>query len=103
MFFVPFVLIPIAEGTERASSLLRKGNARGALYVLVAVILLFKPTSIALQHFYRPVMKEHIRPAIAYLSSHRLSSDTVYLGYLHGDAIPAFDYSVRLWFYSRCC
>jgi len=92
LFSIPILVMPIAEGTERARFALMKSGARRAVYLVVIAFLVFKPIAVSWQRFYRPVIKTHFRPAIAYMSSHRLSLDTIYFGYLHNDDIPAFDY-----------
>lgn len=91
LFTVPIAFIITAEGVEW----IRLGVARwnAALGNLVAaacaVAMLIEPAGIALKWIQSPPMRDHIKPALAYLSQHRQPSDVIYLYYM---AIPQYRY-----------
>jgi hypothetical protein len=79
---------------ERVRCFVMKMNPRPAMCVTGALIalVLSGPVSSGLRNFLHPPRKEHIRPAMSYLSSNRLPSDMIYIGYVHYDAIPPVQY-----------
>jgi uncharacterized membrane protein len=91
LFLVPIVYLFIAEGVEFIRLRIKRFSPKLALGVwgVMAILLLAIPSRNALQNFAKPVMKEHIRPVMSYLTKQWSGGDVIYLYY---SAEPAFEY-----------
>ncbi len=96
LFFVPAVLLLMAEGLEFLRSSVR-ARLPSAGVVLVALLFL-DPALYALHHFAKPhteviqpgvMLPEEIRPVLSYVRTNEQPGDLVYIFY---GAAPAFDY-----------
>jgi hypothetical protein len=90
-YIVPVVCLLIGEGSERARQALARLHpvAGLAAWSAVAVLLVRAPAIQAVQHLRHPIMTEHLKPVMSYVSEHRLAGDGVYVYY---GAMPAFTY-----------
>ena len=91
LFILPFAFMIIAEGLEQVHRVFSKVNrwaALGAWFVL-ALLLVYDPTSLALHNLIDPPMREEIKPVMSYVHSHKLGNDLIYVYY---GAMPAFNY-----------
>lgn len=91
LFIVPFAFMIIAEGLDKVRRVFSKVNrwaALGAWFVL-ALLLVYDPTSLALHNLIDPPMREDIKPVMSYVRNHKLNNDLIYVYY---GAMPAFDY-----------
>jgi len=96
LFIVPIVFFLIVEGIERFRLILTRINfwiAVGA-WAILAVMLLYYPTKIALKNLEYPILGEHIKPVMSYVSQHKVNGDLIYIYYA---AEPAFAYYASLY------
>jgi hypothetical protein len=91
LFIVPFTFMIIAEGLEQVRRVFSKVNrwAGLAAWLVLALLLVYDPTSLALRNLADPPMREDIKPVMFYLHNHKLNNDRIYVYY---GAVPAFDY-----------
>lgn len=90
-FLFPFVALLIAEGLGRIYSISIKLNRQVAIFVYGAlvIVILWMPTTTALQNVLRPPMGEDIKPVLAYIQSNVRENDTIYV---HSGSVPPFKY-----------
>lgn len=83
LFVVPMVILLITEGIGRSYLTLRKYNFSIAIavWITLALLLIYKPTETALQNLNNPQMKEHIKPVMAYLRENRVAKEPIYVYY----------------------
>jgi hypothetical protein len=76
-------LIVVAEGVDRIRIVLMKLNPPSAILGSAACVafLLYQPVISAYQSIQSPPLRDHIRPAMAYISEHHRDSDVIYLYY----------------------
>ena len=94
LFAVPILLIAVSAGIEGVYEAVRlvvrrRAYPAMALCLGLAVVLLYGPTAAAVDTLVAPPMGEHLKPALAYLETHRQPGDTIYVYY---SAYPAFKY-----------
>jgi hypothetical protein len=96
LFILPIVFFLIVEGIERFRLILTRINfwiAVGA-WAILAVVLLYYPTKIALKNLEYPILGEHIKPVMSYVSERKVNGDLIYIYYA---AKPAFAYYASLY------
>ena len=91
LFLVPIIILLLAEGLGRIYSFISKWNHyfAFAIYITIALSVIWLPTTVAANNFRQPIMGDHIKPIMKYVSEHRTPDDIVYV--YHG-ARPSFNY-----------
>ena len=91
LFIVPFVYLLIAEGIERVGLFFFKVSSLVAFiwWFVSAIIILYIPTYLAINNFYYPNLREHIKPVMSYVSKNKKKKEILYIYYASG---PAFKY-----------
>lgn len=91
LFSAPLAFVVTAEGVDRLGRLLARWSAPLGTLVAIACAgaMLIEPAGNAIRWIQSPPMRDHIKPALAYLSQHRQGSDVVYLYYM---ALPQYRY-----------
>jgi len=91
LFAIPLVLLVVAEGVERIRTVLARLNRPTSILASVACVafLLYQPLGRAWKIVQSPPLRDHIKPAMAYISARHLSSDLIYSYYY---ATPQFEY-----------
>ncbi len=79
LFTLPMIALLLGEGLDRLRSLFSRLNSWAAvgLCLVAAGLLLSGPTAEAIQNLLHPYMGEDIKPVMAYIRQHMISSDTV--------------------------
>jgi uncharacterized membrane protein len=90
LFFVPVLILFIAEGMEK----IRDKTTHSISFVgLIVISLLFlHPLVIASYHLVKPVKIEEIKPVIRYIDKNKKSGDVIYLYYA---SEPAYKYYTK--------
>ncbi len=91
IFAVPSVVIAAAAGVDWISGgLARLSRPAGSvLAVVMAGFLVYQPLVTAYQTVKSPPLRDHIRPAMAFLSQHYQQSDVIYVYYY---AVVQYEY-----------
>lgn len=87
VFLVPCSILLVAAGMEWM--LLGRGRAAGAVWALLAVLLLARPAAAQYGAFLHPALCEEMRPLVEHLLSARQPGEPVYV---YVAAAPAFRY-----------
>lgn len=91
LFGLPVAYLLVGGGLRAIQGVLSRLNRPVALgfSILVAAVLLYRPSLQALNTFERPYVGEDMRSVMAYVRQHRMIDDVIYVNYL---AYPAFKY-----------
>ena len=91
LFLLPFLFLFMAKGLEQIYFVVARWNRTASLVICgVAVLVTLWPSaSTSFRFFLSPYMREHIRPALAYMSQNTQFGDVIYVYY---ESQLAFEY-----------
>lgn len=91
LFLIPFLFLLMANGLKQILDMINRWNGSLARFLVLTLILgiSWRPIFLATKNLITPPLKEHIKPALAYLEENRQGNDLIYVYY---GGLPAFMY-----------